>query len=177
MMFKYCKKMMIVISVIIAILASTNNVTVTLAAAATTNTTSVQGHWASSEVGAIDFIQNGSTLSGSWSMGTISGSISGTHCTFQYWNTDPLDANAKPTKSDGSFDVVQNGMSLTGVWHYAEGKDTESGAFSAIRVLTISDSFFSASEAMGKELDSITEPKKSSQESTLFDVKIGRAHV
>lgn len=113
----------------------------------------IEGHWASAEVGSIDFKQKGSVITGTWTMGTISGTITGNHCIFSYKDTSDKKTTAKST---GSLDVIQNGMEIKGVWHYIDGKEKENGSFTAIRVINRTDPIFAEQDKLAKQLDAIT---------------------
>lgn len=116
----------------------------------------VEGHWASAEVGPIDLYQDGTAITGNWAMGNISGTISGHNCSFRYSESGEKDK----VISVGAFVVQADGLSLSGTWSYQNGKETETGSFSALKVLNQNSDQVKALDAQTEELPAVELPMK-----------------
>jgi len=127
------------------------------------DSTDVTGHWASAEVGSIDFQQKGNSITGTWFMGSFTGTIVGNHATFSYQES----GGAKKAVCVGSFDVMQKGMQLIGSWSYTEGKESESGGFSAVRVVAQGNPLLNEAASFSEELEEVSLPEKIDQKNPL----------
>jgi len=136
------------------------------------DSTDVTGHWASAEVGSIDFQQKGNSITGTWFMGSFTGTIVGNHATFSYQES----GGAKKAVCVGAFDVMQKGMQLTGSWSYTEGKESESGGFSAVRVIAQDNPLLKEAASFSEELEEVSLPEKIDQKNPLSPEDLMQIH-
>jgi hypothetical protein len=80
-------------------------------------TVDLTGHWAAADLGSIDLLQGGSTLTGASPRGeVIRGTITGGHAAFTFWNGASYKGSDKEDQWQGTIDMSPDGRRVTVKW-------------------------------------------------------------
>jgi hypothetical protein len=116
------------------------------------------GHWAAADLGSIDLLQDGSTLTGTSPEGVvIRGTITGSHATFTFWNGPSYKRSDKEDRGQGTIGVSPDGRLITVTWRTEKNGGKYNGTLTAIRVVPVGGGQDPALEPEGS--DPVVEPE------------------
>ena len=99
------------------------------------------GHWAAADLGSIDLVQDGTSLTGTSPQGVrLRGTIAGWRATFDFWEGPSYRKADKEDRGHGTIGVSSDGRLISVTWKTEAKSGKYNGTLTAVRVVLVGDS-------------------------------------